>query len=197
MIRQPNCFCVTLAFLITMLAIAPISTVMAEEGRTKSLEPLSDEELNQKYTVVETFVFPEARGFLVAVNENYEFPMPPAGLLSAQSKYHQEHTDIAIANVEELISSLEYELLDRALVMVGDFSGDGLPDVMIQRNVPVESGEVDSAGNPVLETVWFANVPLTEIAHDRMRNLSDSVADPAYRSAHGFTSYPDFATNPD
>ncbi|MEM1089134.1 MAG: hypothetical protein AAGI67_02025 [Pseudomonadota bacterium] len=182
-----------LALVFTVFA----STLLAQEGSRSDLEPLTDEELNQKYTLLQTFIFPEARGFLVAVNENYEFPIPVAGLLSAQSKYHQEQTDIAIANVEALIDSVEYELLDRALVMVGDFSGDGMPDVLIQRNMPADDGATDSAGDPVLQPVWFVNVPLTEIAYGRMRNLSDSVADPAYRSAEGLKSYPDFANSPD
>ncbi|MEM7708811.1 MAG: hypothetical protein AAF358_24885 [Pseudomonadota bacterium] len=182
-----------LVFVLTAFA----STLLAQERTRSNLEPLTDEELNQKYTLLETFIFPKARGFLVAVNENYEFPMPAAGLLSAQSKYHQEQTDIAIANVETLVASVEYELLDRALVMVGDFSGDGMPDVMIQRNVPADDGAKDSAGNPVLQPVWFVNVPLTEIAYGRMRNLSDSVADPAYSGVQGFKSHPDFANSPD
>ncbi|MFK7957917.1 MAG: hypothetical protein AB8B96_17590, partial [Lysobacterales bacterium] len=154
----------------------------------------SDEELDEKYTVLETFVFPEGRGFLVQVNGSYEFPEAMPSLMSAQSKYHQDQTDVAIAKVEELVATLDYELRDRALVMVGNFTGDKLPDVMIQLNVPVESGELTEHGTPMMETVWFANVPTTELPPRLPRNLSDSVADPAYRIANDYQTYPDFRT---
>lgn len=154
----------------------------------------SDEELEEKYTLLETYVFPEARGFLVQVNETYQFPAADSRLVSAQSKFHQDQTDVAIAKVEELVATLEVDLKDRALVFVGYFSDDRLMDVMIQRNVPVESGETGEDGQPVMETVWFANVPVTEAPHYDLNNLSDSVADPEYRVANDFQTYPDFRT---
>lgn len=153
-------------------------------------EQPTDAELEQKYTVLQTFIYPEGRGYLVAVSDGYSFPMPNPMYRESETHWRKQQVAKAEANANELAEGLDYELLDRALVLVGDFSEDGLPDVMIQMNVPKADGARDDNGLPVIEKTWFSSIPNTEMPNFPTTNLPDSVVYPPYDYAKGYGNKP-------